>query len=95
MLRVYWVCTVVGIVNRIRINNKEERLYRLGIACVAELNIGAGNRWRERLALQPEWTGCRTGKTGRVCRWVRPTEECPVVMAVATGHNPGLQPLIL
>ena len=95
MSRVYWVCTAVGVVNGIGIDDKEERLCRLGTACAAELNIGAGNRWRERLALQPEWTGCRTGKTGRVYRWVRPTEECLVAIAVATGHNPRLQPLIL
>ena len=41
------MCTVVGVGNGIGIDNKEERLYRLGIACAAELNIGAGNRWRE------------------------------------------------
>ena len=28
-----------------------------------------------RLGLQPEWTGCSAGNTGRVCRWVRPTRE--------------------
>ena len=45
MSRVYWVCTAVGVGNGIGIDDKEERVCRLGIAYVAKLNIRVINRW--------------------------------------------------
>ena len=45
MSRVYWVCTAVGVGNSIGINDKEERVCRLGTAYAAKLNTRVVDRW--------------------------------------------------
>ena len=80
--------TAIGIVNGIRIANREERLCKLvSSLCSGTIykrissTIGLGRSIAAMDRLQP-------GRVGRVCRWVRPTEVGMVAMAVATRHNP-------